>query len=111
MYSIAAIFYYENMPLLPKRFNRFYSKLILILVCLLVIFLIITFRNLLLTEILLKNEKNCSLNVTEIRRFRCLIEGSRKLPCLLDGGDKIYMPFEFIKQQFDVTGKLNKGIF
>ena len=44
-----------------------------------------------------------------LRRFRCLIEGTRPLQCVKQG-DEVYLPFNrFLKKQFDLSGKLNKG--
>ena len=64
---------------------------------------------------------NCSTNndnsmndedSTNLKRVKCLIEGSKKLVCLRDNKD-VYLPFEkFLKKQFDLTGKLvSKGWF
>ena len=46
---------------------------------------------------------------SELRRFRCLIEGTKKLQCVRDGSE-VFLPFyAFLKKQFDLSGKLNKG--
>lgn len=97
-----------------KRFNRFNSKIIVAIGTIVIVLLIVVNLLFLPTNskvvILERNDTICYQN-NQIRKFRCLIEGYRKLPCLLDGNNEIYMPFGFIKKQFDVTGKLNKGNF
>uniref|UniRef100_A0A915DPX6 Heparosan-N-sulfate-glucuronate 5-epimerase n=1 Tax=Ditylenchus dipsaci TaxID=166011 RepID=A0A915DPX6_9BILA len=43
----------------------------------------------------------------ESRKIKCIVDGRTSLQCLKEKDD-IYLPFKFIKKQFDVSGKLKQ---